>query len=207
MRKKIFIFLLFFSVSYSGEIGIYKPELKNLPKEYSPVFLSFLLNSFYNVESFKEENRYQYTIKPTFSSIGGSYNVCFDVYKNSKIIKVVCSSAENGEHLLEKLLYLAHKTDILKSKVQFEKKESYLKVLTFSKRFENQMKVVSHNGDKLIDYTTAKKFKGQQVPHITVGNAIINIDTVILNGAESSKILEYLLSGYKFKGILIITAK
>ena len=207
MKKQIFATLLFFSISYGGSIGIYKPEIRNLPKEYSSIFLGFLLNNFHNVELFNKKNSYLYIIKPLLSSIGGNYNICFDIYKKDKILKVLCGSAENGEQLFEKLLHLTYRTGILKQKKQFEKKQIYLKVLTYSKNFENKMKVVSRNGDTLLKYTATEKFKGQQVPHITVGNGIINIDTIILTGAEASKVLEYLLNGYRFKGILIITVK
>jgi len=64
--------------------------------------------------------------------------------------------------------------------------------------------ITSQNGDILINYTEAKEFEGEDVEHITVGNALINIDTVILNSAEASKIFDYILRGYRFKGILII---
>ncbi len=207
MKRQIVVFLLLFSISYGESIGIYKPVIKNLPKEYSSVFLNFFLDNFHNVELYTKKHRYTYIVKPVFSSIGGSYNICFDIFEENKIVKVLCGSAENGKQLFEKLLYLTKKSGILHLKKQFKEKSFYIKVLTFSKKFENNMKIISHNGDVLIGYVPAEKFQGQQVPHITVGNGIINIDTVILNGVEASRVLEYLLSGHRFRGILIITAK
>ncbi|MBK3333003.1 hypothetical protein GWK41_07970 [Persephonella atlantica] len=207
MKRYIFIFFMILSLSYGGEVGIYRPVVKNLPGEYSSVFLSFFLNNFSNVEMYSKKSSYRYTVKPIFSSIGGNYNICLDIYRNNNLTKVLCSSAESGKQLFEKLIYLTKKTGIFRSKKQFRRKQIYLKLLTNSRQFEKKMKVVSHNGDILINYIEAKKFKGQQFPHITAGNGIINIDTVILDSAEASKVLEYLLKGYSFIGILIITVK
>jgi len=202
----IYIFgLLFFFIleASAGEIGIKKPALRNLPSEYSSIFHTFLIDNFKNTEKFSHKKSYSHIIKPYLSSIAGSYNLCFDIYKKDHIYRIVCFSSKDAQSLSQKIDTLPEKIKIfsLRKKTQ---KYVYLKVLTFSKSFSKELKVTSQNGDILINYTEAKEFEGEDVEHITVGNALINIDTVILNSAEASKIFDYILRGYRFKGILII---
>ncbi|WP_456464019.1 hypothetical protein [Persephonella sp.] len=200
----IFIVIFFWVLqSSAGEIGIKKPVLKNLPSEYISVFYAFLVDNFENAERFTPKKNYFYTIKPYLSSIAGSYNLCLDIYKNRNINRIICFSSKDAQDLSRKIDALPEKIKFL-SPIKKTEKYVYLKVLTFSKSFSSELKVTSQNGDILINYIQAKEFKGENVEHITVGNALINIDTVILNGAESSKIFDYILRGYRFKGILII---
>ncbi|WP_457625478.1 hypothetical protein [Persephonella sp.] len=203
----IYIFaglLSFFIFSFGAEVGIKKPLLRNLPKEYRNIFQTFIVEHFDNTEKFNKKKRYSYVIKPYLSSVAGNYNVCFDIFKDKKPVRVLCFSAEDAQELSDKIFKISEKVDFLKLKNIPVKKDIFLKVLTRSKRFEKKLKVTSPNGDVLIGYIPAQKFKGQSFKHITVGNAIINIDTVLLNNAEASKVFDYVLSGYRFKGILII---
>ncbi len=200
----IFAILFFWALQVSaGEIGIKKPVLRNLPSEYSSIFHTFLVDNFENTEKFTSKKSYPYTIKPYLSSIAGSYNLCFDIYKNKDIYRIICFSSKDAQDLSQKIDNLPEKIKFLSIRKKTEK-HVYLKELTFSKRFSSILKVTSQNGDILINYTQAKEFKGEDVEHITVGNALINIDTIILNSAEASKVFDYILRGYRFKGILII---
>ncbi|WP_457635102.1 hypothetical protein [Persephonella sp.] len=200
----IFVILSFWVLqTFAGEIGIKKPVLRNLPSEYSPIFHTFLIDNFENTEKFNSKKKYPYTVKPYLSSIAGNYNLCLDIYKNRNIDRIICFSSKDAQDLSRKIDALPEKIKLL-SPIKKTEKYVYLKVLTFSKKFSSKLKVTSQNGDILINYTSAKEFKGENVEHITVGNALINIDTVILNGAESSKVFDYILRGYRFKGILII---
>ncbi|SNZ09558.1 hypothetical protein SAMN06265182_1566 [Persephonella hydrogeniphila] len=194
----------FFVFSFGGEIGVKSPVMRNLPKEYRGIFQTFFVENFDNAEKFKKGKRYLYELKPYLSSVAGNYNLCLDIYKNEKLFKMLCFSASDGQDLSDKIFKISEEIDFLKIKNKPVKKSIYLKVLTISKKFEKRLKVTSPNGDILIDYLPAQKFKGQNFEHITVGNAIINIDTVLLNTAEASKVFDYLLKGYRFKGILII---
>ncbi len=200
----IFVILFFCIIQvFAGEIGIKRPALRNLPSEYSSIFHTFLIDNFKNTEKFSPKKRYSYIIKPYLSSIAGSYNLCFDVYRENNIYRITCFSSKDAQDLSKKIDALPEKIKFLSIRKK-TKKNVYLKVLTFSKSFSKQLKVTSQNGDILINYTKAKEFKGENVEHITVGNALINIDTVILNSAEASKVFDYILRGYRFKGILII---
>ncbi len=200
----IFVILFLWIIQASaGEIGIKKPVLRNLPSGYTSIFHAFLIDNFENTERFSPKKRYSYTIKPYLSSIAGSYNLCFDVYKENNIYRILCFSSKDAQDLSRKIDALPEKIKLLSLRKKTEK-YVYLKVLTFSKSFSSKLKVTSQNGDILINYTKAKEFKGENVEHITVGNALINVDTVILNSAEASKVFDYILRGYRFRGILII---
>ena len=200
----LFVILFFCIMEVSaGEVGIKKPVLRNLPSEYSSILHTFLVDNFKNTEKFSSKKRYSYIIKPYLSSIAGSYNLCFDIYKEKNIYRIICFSSKDAQELSQKIDTMPEKIKILTTRKK-TKKYVYLKVLTFSKSFSKELKVTSQNGDILINYTKAKEFKGENVEHITVGNALINIDTVILNSAEASKVFDYILRGYRFKGILII---
>ena len=200
----IFVILFFWILQVSaGEIGIKKPVLRNLPLEYSSIFHTFLVDNFKNTEKFSYKKRYSYIIKPYLSSIAGSYNLCFDIYREDNIYRILCFSSKDAQGLSRKIDTIPEKIKFLSLRKKTEK-YVYLKVLTFSKRFSSELKVTSQNGDILINYTRAKEFEGENVEHITVGNALVNIDTVILNSAEAAKVFDYILRGYRFKGILII---
>ncbi|WP_457626856.1 hypothetical protein [Persephonella sp.] len=206
---RIFLYLIFFVVLLflpvkGAEIGIKNPSLRNLPSQYRIVILNFFLGNYKNTEKYSRKKEYLYTVKPFLSSIAGSYNMCLDIFHKNSLKEVICFSAEDGEGLSERLFNLPEKTDIFSLSKKPHRKEVYLKVLTVSKKFDRKLKVTSRNGDILVGYTDAEEFKGQEVEHITVGNGIINIDTVILDNREASRLFEYILNGYRIKGILII---
>lgn len=204
MRYVIITFFILFYFSLAADIGIKNPTLKNLPAKYKPVFLNFFLDSFYNTEKYSKKKSYKYTIKPIISSVAGTYNFCLDIYEQERLKRVYCFSATDGEDLSDRLLEIHKKIDFLEPKKEIRKKYLYLKILAVSKRFESLLKVVSHNGDLLVSYKRAQPFSEKYPEHLTVANAVINIDTVILNDTEATKLLDYLLDGYRFKGILII---
>jgi len=200
----IFVILFLFLPVWGTEIGIKNPSLRNLPAQYRTVFLNFMLEYYENTEKYSRKKTYKYVIRPLLSSIAGSYSVCLDIFHKDNLKEIVCFSAQSGEKLSEKLLLLPEKVKIFKLKKKPPIKEVYLKVLTLSKNFEKKLKVTSRNGDTLVGYTSAEEFKKQPVNHITAGKGIINIDTVILDNIEAAKLFEYILKGYRIKGILII---
>jgi len=205
---RVFLYITFFTVLLflpvkGTEIGVKNPSLRNLPSQYKSVILNFFLQHYKNTQKYSRKKEYPFIIKPFLSSIAGSYNMCLDIFEKNSLKRVVCFSASDGEKLYEKLILLPEKIKIFKLKRKPPGKNIYLKIFTLSKNFDKKLKITSRNGDILVGYTDAEEFKGQQVDHITVGNSIINIDTVILDNREASQLFEYILKGYRIKGILI----
>ncbi|NPA58514.1 MAG: hypothetical protein GXN94_04375 [Aquificae bacterium] len=208
--KRIFrwAFLVFFiasSLPAKGyQIGIKEPQLVNLPEGYRQVIFNFFTGYYKNTVPYREGLSYDYTVQPFLSSIAGSYNLCLDVYEKNSLKEIICFSAPDGEKLADRLYRLPEKTELFKLKRQINTKPAYLKVYAPVKNFEKKLKVISRNGDLLVDYKKALNFNGQKGEGIVIKNGIINIDTVILKSPDASHLFEKLLDGYRIKGILII---
>jgi len=202
--KHLLLSLIFFSWSYANTIGIKTPTLRNLPYEYKNSLINFFITAFSDIEKYNPEKKYSYVIKPFFSSIAGSYNLCLDIYSGNNIIQVMCISASDCQALADKFYLIPKKINFLKFKSKPIIKNSILKILTSSKKFEEKLKVVSRNGDTLINYIEIKKPEINGKNQLTVGKSIINIDTVILNNLDANRLFEKILQGYRFREIIIL---
>ncbi|WP_457640618.1 hypothetical protein [Persephonella sp.] len=200
----LFFLLTFFSFSYSQVIVVKKPVLKNLPRGYGLALLSFLEKHFENIKKYPTKESYQYLIQPIFSWVATSYNICFDIYRNDKLISIYCSTSFSGEELHDDIERVLRSIQIFKRKSEPELKEVYIKLIAKGNLKSDKLKIVSPKGDVLVDYKKARIFKEQKGEFITIGNAIINIDTAYIQNFEATKLLEHLLNNYRIKGILII---
>ncbi|ACO04819.1 MAG TPA: hypothetical protein DEP48_08730 [Persephonella sp.] len=202
--KKFFILILLLAVTGANAetVAIKRPEVKNLPRGYSPVIFSFFEEHFKNVVKYPTEKDYTYLIQPVVSWIATSYNVCLNVYKKGKLVDIHCSVSFSAEDLHDDLEKLSISTGILEKKKDQKTKYIYIKLIGKGNLKGDRLKIVSSKGDILVDYKNLiEKADGD---FITVSNAVINIDTAYIQSFEAAKLLEYLLNNYKVKGILII---
>ncbi len=202
--KKFFILLLLLSTTCVNAelVAVKRPEVKNLPRSYSPVIFSFFEEHFKNVVKYPTDENYAYLIQPTISWIATAYNLCLNIYKNGKLVDIHCTVSFSGENLHDDLEKLSQSTGILQKKDDKKPKYIYLKIIGRGKLAGDSLKVVSSKGDILINYK--KIVKKADKNFITVSNAVINMDTAFIQSFEAAKLLDYLLNNHRIKGILII---
>ncbi|WP_297455349.1 hypothetical protein [Persephonella sp.] len=203
MKKVFLLFFVLVFYSYGQEIAIKTPVIRNLPDNYKKVFLDFFIKNFDGVQKYSPDKKAKYIIRPYISSIAGSYNLCIDIFKDQKLAHIVCISAENGEQLADKVIFLLpQKINFLHPKKEIPVKKVNLQLITPSDNYGEEIKVVSHNGDTIVDYK--KVIPSSTEPTLNFNKVIINIDTALLDNKQAAKLMEYLLKGYRIKGILII---
>ena len=202
MKKFFLLFFLLFFYAYGQEIAVKTPIIRNLPESYKEVFLDFFINNFDGVQKYSSDKKAKYIIKPYISSIAGSYNLCIDIFQAQKLAHIVCISAENGEQLADKTIsQLTQKINFLHLKKEIPVKKVNLQLITSSDSYGKEIKVVSHNGDTLVDYKKVIPLSTETT--LNFDKVIINIDTALLDNKQAAKLMEYLLKGYRIKGILI----
>ncbi|WP_456402062.1 hypothetical protein [Persephonella sp.] len=207
MKKYLFSVILLislvFTTSKAEYIAVKRPEIKNLPRGYAPVFFSFFETHFENVVRFPSDRKISYIIQPTITWVATSYNICLNIYKGAKLIDVFCTVSFSGEELHDDLERLSLKTGILKRKDDKKTEYFYIKLIGRGEIRSDKIKIVSSKGDVLVNYkeiinnTTVSNI-------ITIPHTLINLDTAYIQNFEASKLLEHLLNNKKIKGILII---
>lgn len=202
MKRIFLLFFLLFFYAYGQEIAIKIPVTRNLPENYKKVFLDFFINNFEGFQKYNPDKKTEYVVKPYISSIAGSYNLCMDIFKDQKLTHIVCVSAESGEQLADKIIFqLPKKINFLHLKKEIPERKVNIQLTTSSESYGKEIKVVSHNGDTLVDYK--KVIPSSTETTLNFNKVIINIDTALLDNGQAAKLMEYLLKGYRIKGILI----
>lgn len=196
------IFLIFFSFSQGESIGLKKISIRNLPVEYKSIVKNFFVDNFKDIERSRKDKNYKIFFDLYIASVAGNYDLCIDVYKENKISRISCFSASNAEELADLLMEkIPEKLIFLKPKKKLKKKYTFLGLNTSEKINANKLKIISPNGDTLVDYKKIILNKAKNC--IFLDSIDINIDTAMLDSKDAAKLLKLILYGYRIKGILI----